>query len=504
MADGWMLGRGGRRGLRLSLCGALLGSACQPAATAPAAVTPAAAPEEAAPASPSPVHAGEGAPPSGSAGAGSSAASPIAVPDTAAGKQLSWVLQILNQEAGKVGEAAIAEHFHSSFLAVVSSAGTARALEGLAQQAPIEILEVESGAGGNELRALVKAREGRLQVSIKLDPPSKQIAGLLFAPAREVSEARPKSWPDVERALVQRAPLVSVWVSRGLKCDAAEKVPSGSKLSHNPDQSLAIGSAFKLYVLGEAARQIESGELTWDTPITIREELKSLGSNGFDKAAPGTTATVRTLAEAMISRSDNTATDHLLDCLGRERVESFLARAGHHAPEQNVPFLSTRELFVLKLDLAPRELEAFLQADRAARRALLVGLRGRHPTLANAAAQTTPARIGDIEWFASARDLCRVMVALHDFSERPGLEPVGEILALNRGLPISKKAFPYVAYKGGSELGVLNTTWLARAANGDWWFVAGSLNNPDAPIADQNGAFEALLGAFDLLASDAD
>jgi len=55
------------------------------------------------------------------------------------------------------------------------------------------------------------------------------------------------------------------------------------------------------------------------------------------------------LANRMISISDNTATDHLLLTVGREAVESIQAAMGHSAPGLNAPFITTRELFVLKV-----------------------------------------------------------------------------------------------------------------------------------------------------------
>ncbi len=42
----------------------------------------------------------------------------------------------------------------------------------------------------------------------------------------------------------------------------------------------------------------------------------------------------------------------------------------------------------------------------------------------------------------------------------------------------------YVGYKGGSEPGVLNLTWLIRSRAGVWHVVTGSWNNPAAPIED--------------------
>ena len=44
----------------------------------------------------------------------------------------------------------------------------------------------------------------------------------------------------------------------------------------------------------------------------------------------------------MIAISDNTATDHLIDLVGRDRVEAALTVFGHSDPAMTVPFLTTR------------------------------------------------------------------------------------------------------------------------------------------------------------------
>jgi hypothetical protein len=48
----------------------------------------------------------------------------------------------------------------------------------------------------------------------------------------------------------------------------------------------------------------------------------------------------------------------------------------------------------------------------------------------------------------------------------------------NVGLSISKEAFPYIGYKGGSETGVLNLTYLLRAKDGTWYAASAGWNDP--------------------------
>jgi hypothetical protein len=144
---------------------------------------------------------------------------------------------------------------------------------------------------------------------------------------------------------------------------------------------------------------------------------------------------------------------------------------------------------------------AYLAADVPARRTFLAGLAGQAPSLADATQWVTPRRVDEIEWFASPTELCRLMAALDVRSAAPGLEPLAEVLSRNPGLPIDAAAFPYIAFKGGSEPGVLTLTWLVHAQSGARYFVGIGLNDPGAPIADEAAALRTALGIFDLLAA---
>ncbi|MCX6141540.1 MAG: hypothetical protein NTX15_12095 [Candidatus Kapabacteria bacterium] len=47
---------------------------------------------------------------------------------------------------------------------------------------------------------------------------------------------------------------------------------------------------------------------------------------------------------------------------------------------------------------------------------------------------------------------------------------------------MSKKVWSYVGYKGGSETGVINMTYLLRHKNGDWYGLSVSWNRSDAAV----------------------
>ncbi|MDI3284259.1 serine hydrolase [Polyangium sp. 15x6] len=158
---------------------------------------------------------------------------------------------------------------------------------------------------------------------------------------------------------------------------------------------------------------------------------------------PPRTLTVHTLAALMIAQSDNTATDALIHLLGRAAIE-------RHAPG-NTPLLTTREFFVLETPQNAALLERFRAADPAGRRAMLDELRKTPLPSLEAYTHDGP-RALDVEWRFTARDLCALLEKTKDL-------PVAR---LNPGLA-SPKEWDVIAYKGGSEPGILNlSTWAER------------------------------------------
>ncbi len=249
-----------------------------------------------------------------------------------------------------------------------------------------------------------------------------------------------------------------------------------ARLALNVDRPLAIGSAFKLYVLAALQRSIAAGRHKWTdvVPLTAR----SYPSGVTQDWPAGTPVTVQSLAQLMIQISDNTATDQLVTLLGREAVEEeYLRVSGAHAAL--LPFLTTREMFAIKTDPALRA--RYAAASPAQRRALLAALPKDGPPLKDvtAAFAGAPMAIDSIEWFASPRELA---VLLRAFSGPDGATARG-ILAANKGLgPDAGTGWAYMGFKGGSEPGVLNLTWLLQDANGAWHIATLGWNNPAAPV----------------------
>lgn len=94
--------------------------------------------------------------------------------------------------------------------------------------------------------------------------------------------------------------------------------------------------------------------------------------------------------------------------------------------------------------------------------------------------------ISSLEWFASARDLCHAMNYLRLSTEAEPMLKGREILSINPGISRSlANEFAYVGYKGGSEPGVENLTYMLRGKNDTWWAFAVNWNSDsraDSPL----------------------
>jgi beta-lactamase class A len=258
---------------------------------------------------------------------------------------------------------------------------------------------------------------------------------------------------------------------------------AGPRLLHDlqPDLPMAIGSTFKLYVLGALAQEAAAGRVPWERVVRLDDGLKSLPSGVLQSWPAGTPLTVQTLASEMISISDNTAADHLLRLLGRPAVEAAQRTMGHASPERNVPFLATREMFQLKAKEHPERRSAYLARDAAGRRAYLQDSLSRmDPTDLAGFDQGSPVAIDRVEWFASTADLCHAMDWLRAHTEGEANRravPARAILAINPGAELDRRVWTYVGYKGGGEPGVLNLTWLLGRRDGAWFAVSATWND---------------------------
>jgi beta-lactamase class A len=195
----------------------------------------------------------------------------------------------------------------------------------------------------------------------------------------------------------------------------------------------------------------------------------------------GSPVTLHTLASLMISISDNTATDQLIAVLGKARILKLMKDSGHSDPGANDPFLTTRELFVLKT-WNRKALDEWGKGPSAENVVLDALLASEDPTLdqVNAAFAQGPKAL-DIEWFASPADLAGLFAHMRRTADPKAFA----IMAISpSATPAIKANWGYIGYKGGSEPGVTNRTWLLTDQAGRDWVLTAGWNNAAAVVDD--------------------
>jgi Beta-lactamase enzyme family len=230
--------------------------------------------------------------------------------------------------------------------------------------------------------------------------------------------------------------------------------------SYNSDLPLAVASSFKLAVLTALQEKIENGDLSWNDVIELRPEDKSFGGflvNWFD----GAVLTVESLAALMISVSENTATDTLMHLLGREAIIPYESR--------NKPLLTTREAFVLKSPINEDLLQRYRNGNLSDRLVVLDEVALAPPPDPKLFTNTPTAL--DVEFFYTPQELCDLMSKVADLP----------LMIINPGISGSK-SWERVAFKGGSEPGVLNVTLLLKSKEGKTYRVSATWNNASAAL----------------------
>ena len=371
-----------------------------------------------------------------------------------------------------MSDAEIRAHFDGGYLATVGPAELNQWRQGLAGA---RLVSVKVGEPSTVVATVATGGAvPRARVALTVDRRG------LIADLGNVAAAGPvpTTWAGVDAALRSVAPRVRLLVA---------DVSNGScQPVHGSDPASAarIGSAFKLYVLHALGSAVAAGKVGWEEPLTITAQLKSRLSGVLQYEPDGTQISVQDTAAKMISISDSTAADMLINLVGRSAVEAALTATGMANPALDRPFLTTREMSVLALEHWPGLAQRYLAANEAGRRALLASTVDRGPLPAVGTARALITRdLGSLDYFASASDLCRAYASLADLTRRPGLSPIGQVLSHNdAGLDLDPTQWKTVWYKGGYEPRAWTLAYLATTRSGQSYVVSVLAENRSQPI----------------------
>jgi beta-lactamase class A len=96
--------------------------------------------------------------------------------------------------------------------------------------------------------------------------------------------------------------------------------PNGDTFRHNAERRFGAASTVKIPIMIEVYRQIDRGERSPDDRHVLRAEDHAVGSGVLLHLHDGMELTLNDLIYLMISISDNTATNVLIDLVGMDQV----------------------------------------------------------------------------------------------------------------------------------------------------------------------------------------
>lgn len=116
--------------------------------------------------------------------------------------------------------------------------------------------------------------------------------------------------------------------SGGIRIGVAVQTPDGDRFSLRGDERFISASTIKIPIMVEIFRQIDRGNFALDDLYTLTKDDICPGSGVLLQLHPGIELTLRDIVYLMMSISDNTATNMLIDLAGMDNVNSTIASLG--------------------------------------------------------------------------------------------------------------------------------------------------------------------------------
>ena len=96
------------------------------------------------------------------------------------------------------------------------------------------------------------------------------------------------------------------------------------------NQSRRSASMIKVFIMSYAMEKASIGELNLDNTLILRSADKVGGAGVICGWSSGTAIKISTLIELMITESDNTATNMMIDYLGMENINQYIVSNGYN------------------------------------------------------------------------------------------------------------------------------------------------------------------------------
>ncbi len=231
---------------------------------------------------------------------------------------------------------------------------------------------------------------------------------------------------------------------------SATHLPTGVHIGVREHELFPTASVIKVPLLVALFREARAGRIDLAERIPYRAAQRVPGSGVLQDLDDGIQPTIRDLATLMTVVSDNTATDLLLERVGKSRIEEEMRAIG--LVSIRVPH-TVREMLTLPWKIDPEAPDAYERVRAAWHE---------HPEGAPA-----PIPVEETDR-ATPRDLCALFTSL-ERREVPEAEAILEILKRQKSdsrIPALLPSGTVVAHKTGTIRGVRNDCGIVYAPSG--------------------------------------
>lgn len=108
----------------------------------------------------------------------------------------------------------------------------------------------------------------------------------------------------------------------------AKNLATGETVALDAEEPVQTASVIKLALMLQAFEQIHAGKLKLSQPVVLTKVNQVAGSGILGELDPGLTLTLKDTITLMITLSDNTATNMLIDVVGLRPTNEMLGRMG--------------------------------------------------------------------------------------------------------------------------------------------------------------------------------
>ncbi|QRG66543.1 serine hydrolase [Brevibacillus choshinensis] len=125
-----------------------------------------------------------------------------------------------------------------------------------------------------------------------------------------------------------------------------EDLDRGTRFEHQASASFIAESVIKVPIMAAVYAAADLGQFAMEDRLALRKEDLVKGSGLLHALSPGLKLTIRELVTLMIIQSDNTATNVLIDLIGKERIDLTM----HELGMRESAF--SRKLMIYPVDIA--------------------------------------------------------------------------------------------------------------------------------------------------------